>query len=437
MAGNADSTAPWPATEGWLQYHDADLNALIERALRDAPSISSATARFESARESVRLAGTAGGLQVNGVASTQETRLSDNGIFPPKLLGFHWYNQSDLGFNFSYSFDWWGKQRANVESALDRAQASAADRQQAKLLLSGAVGQAYFGWQSDQARAKLARARIALWEQGEQLALKRVAAELDRPETIKDLRAQQAAEREGLISLESSARLRLVTLAALLGCSVSELPPLSFKELPEVTTGLPANVSLDLVARRPDIAASRWRVEASLQGLRVARAEYYPDITVSGLLALSSIHIEKLLEVGSLAPQLGAAVHLPLFDNGLRAANFSAQRSRLAEAVAVYNETVVSAAREVATAAQTRAQIDQQIIEREKQLTLAKDLLAAHEARLRASTADLRPVLAAARTVNLNQDALAQLAIAKVSADISLQGALGGGYQSNSEKEKP
>ena len=93
------------------------------------------------------------------MAISSRQRLSDNGLFPPDLLGFTWYNQMDLGLQASYTFDWWGKQRDAVEAAMDEAHASQADRSAAALMLASSVADTYFGWQADQSRLALARER--------------------------------------------------------------------------------------------------------------------------------------------------------------------------------------------------------------------------------------------------------------------------------------
>jgi len=81
--------------------------------------LATAHARYDSARQSVRIAGAASGARVDANADMERQRLSDNGLISPSLLGFAWYNQADLGLQASYTFDWWGKQRDAVESAVD------------------------------------------------------------------------------------------------------------------------------------------------------------------------------------------------------------------------------------------------------------------------------------------------------------------------------
>jgi len=136
------------------------------------------------------------------------------------------------------------------------------------------------------------------------------------------------------------------------------------RPLPSIRAELPDDVRIDLIARRADITASRWRVEAAEQNRAAARAEFFPDVTVNGLLGVQSVELSSLLEYGSRVPAVSAAIHLPLFDSGKLKARYGAAQSSIDSAVASYRETVVSAARDVATQASTLARIEAQRTQR-------------------------------------------------------------------------
>jgi len=429
----ASPAGGWPAADWWQRYEDPVLDQLIRSALRTAPSLATADARFAAARQSVRVTGAATGVQIEANAMLQRQRISDNGLFPPEFLGFNWYNQADLGLAFSYSFDWWGKQRAGIAAAVDEARAAQAERSAAALLLSTSIAESYFGWQADQQRLLLAREQLLLVERQALVTGRRIAAELDSADNARLAAQRSAASREQIAMLEGFARLRIVTLAALLALPAEELPPLTVRALPVLPTALPADLRLDLIARRPDITASRWRVEAARSNIKVARADYFPDVSVRALAGLSSIEIGNLLEAGSAVPAISAAVHLPLFDSGLRDARYGERQARLASAIASYDETVVNAARETGAAAATSVQLAAQRVERQRQLEESSAYAAAAAARVRAGTSDIRPQLSAQIAANTERDALTLLQAAAVSADITLQRALGGGYTSTEE----
>jgi multidrug efflux system outer membrane protein len=91
----------WPASDWWKRYQDATLDQLIDLAIASSPTLATAHARYDSARQSVRIAGAASGARVDASADINRQRLSDNGLIPPQLLGFTWYNQADLGLQAS------------------------------------------------------------------------------------------------------------------------------------------------------------------------------------------------------------------------------------------------------------------------------------------------------------------------------------------------
>jgi multidrug efflux system outer membrane protein len=429
-AGNAQDghVTQWPDAMWWRAYSDETLNSLVDQALRDSPGLASAAARFGTASENARVAGATAGLKVDANAAFERYRLSDNGVLPPEFLGFNWVNQADLGINASYTFDWWGRNRALIESATDHARASEAEQQVVALALASTIAQTYFGWQADGARIALLDQHLDALQVAARLAQHRVDAGLDHTDDAERIRREQAAVREQQALLRGMRQLRVVELAALLGVAPDQLSPqLQLRALPAAHAGLPANASIDLMARRPDIAASRWRVEAARQDISSIRAEYYPDVTLHALAAVSSIEVGTLLEPGSWAPNMGVAVHLPIFDAGLRNARHGAAEAQLSDAVARYNETVVGAAREVGAAATALEQSTAQRQQRDRQVESATALLRSAGARQRAGVTDLRPELDARLALLREQDASLQVEYATLVADIQLQAALGGG----------
>ncbi len=174
IASPAPAQGAWPQAQWWKSYDDPTLERLVEAAIGTGPTIAAADARIRAAEEQVRVAGAALGLSVDAHAGYTRQRLSDNGMIPPSFLGFHWYDQSDLGVAVRYQFDWWGKQRAAMESAIDHARATAAERQAATLALASAVSEAYFAWQADSAHITLQEQAVSLRER--QLALARARA---------------------------------------------------------------------------------------------------------------------------------------------------------------------------------------------------------------------------------------------------------------------
>ena len=425
----APAGRPWPDAAWWKHYGDEQLDALEEKALQGAPSLDVASARFSAAEKSIDIARAESGLRLDGNAQYQRQRLSETGLIPPAFLGFTWYNQADLGVQFHYDFDFWGKQRAAIEAAVSEARAAEAERAAAALILTTSIADTYFGWQADQARVALMERLTTALERNLKIADLRVAHDVDPPDVLYQARTRLAGAREQREVFLGSARIKQAALAALLGVSPSELPTLTPRPLPDIETGLPDSASIDLLARRPDIAASRWRVEAALHRADEARAEFYPDISIGALAGLSSIDMDKFFTAGSRVFNVAPAIHLPIFESGRLEARFGASKAELDAAAAQYDSAVVSAAQDVATQALTAQQIEARRRERATQVAASQSLQDTATARSHRGIGDDRAVIGAETEVIQQQDAATALHAQAISTDIALIKALGGGYR--------
>lgn len=433
----------WPAADWWRVYQDPQLDTLIALAMKQSPDLAQARERVRTAEQSVRVAAAQAGLSINGNAQLTRQRMSEHGLIPPKLLGFTWYDQADLGVQFEYDFDWWGKKRAAIESALDQAHAAEAERSAAALAIQNAVADTYFGWQADQARLALAQQSVAARQQLLKIAELRVRQGVDLSDTVQQARADLSSAQQTQETLASSAQVRKVALAALLGVAPAELPPLQPHALPEISSTLPDDARLDLIARRPDIAAGRWQVEAALKQTDVARAQFFPDISISAMVGLSSINqgtpallggngqgdLGNLFNAGSRVLALTPALHLPIFEGGRLKAGYGYSRAQLESAVAQYNATVVGAARDVATQALGAQQLAAQRRQQASRIDANEHLVANAQARARQGVRDAREGLSARLELFKQQDLGVSLHAQALSTDLALIKALGGGYQ--------
>ncbi len=432
LAGlQAPTGAAWPEAEWWRAYHDPQLDQLIAIAMKQSPDLEQAHSRVQNAEQSVRLAAAQAGLNVNGSAQFERQRMSKNGILsllPPSFNIDPWYNQSDLGLQAKYTFDWWGKKRAGIEAALDQAHAAEAQHSAAALTLQNAVADTYFGWQGDQARLALAAQSVDAQQRFVTISELRVAHGVDLSDDGEKAKAQLAATREMQVTLQGSAQIRKVALAALLGIAPAELPELKPRPLPEVDSRIPDNARLDLIARRPDIAASRWQVEAALRQTDVARAQFFPDLSITAMAGLSSLDVGNLLHSESRTFGLTPALHLPIFEGGQLEANYGVSKAQLQAAVAQYNSSVTDAAHDVANQSLTAQQIAARRQEQAAQIRANEQLLSTSQARLVGGTRDERESLAAAAQLLQQRDGAVALQAQAVSTDLALIKALGGGY---------
>jgi outer membrane protein, multidrug efflux system len=433
LSKSSETASPWPRSDWWQEFGDAALDGLVNRALANSPGLATAQARLDAARAAVdaTLAGFRAQLGAGADASRQ--RLSDNGLIPPTFLGFNWYNQFDLGLQASYSLGKSPRHRSASLARLDEQHAATAERDAVALALAGDVVQSYYGWQSDQVRLELALQRVAAALQQQSIATARIGAGIARGEEAQRAELELLTARDNQREVEISAQLRLITLAALLGDAPADLPVIKVQPWPDLQTGLPDNARLDLLARRPDIAAARWQVEAALQYREAARSDFYPDVSFKALLGVTSRELGVLLESGSAAHSIGAAVHLPLFDGGALRAAYAHSNAELDAAVASYRATIVAAARAVNLQLAARATLEQETALREQAVLAAESLRASAAARAAAGLSDERPVINAALQSLALRDAAAQTQLARLNAELELIRALGGGYRMESQ----
>jgi len=439
--------AAWPATDWWRKYNDPQLDQVMALVMKQSPDLAQARSRVQTAEQSVRVTAAQAGLTIKGNAQLTRQRISDHGLMPPSLLGFNWYNQGDLGVQLEYDFDFWGKKRASIEAALDQAHAAEAERSAAVLTIQNAVADAYFSLLADENRLQLAQQAVDVQQRLLRIAELRVRQGVDLPDTVQQVRAQLANVQQMQATLEGSIELRKVVLAALVNVSPAQLPPLEPRALPELEGGLPDDARLDLIARRPDIAASRWQVEAALKQTDVARADFFPDFSINAMAGLSSTDqgapriagfssgskgdLGNLFTMGSRVFGITPAVHLPIFEGGRLKAGYGASRAQLDAAIANYNVTVTNAARDVATQAVTAQQIAARREKHDAQVKANEALFASAQARAAHGTQDARESLNAQAQLLQQRDQAISLQAQALSTDLALIKALGGGYRSD------
>ena len=219
------------------------------------------------------------------------------------------------------------------------------------------------------------------------------------------------------------------SLRALIGANGNELAEIKPVALPQVQTGIPSTLSYDLLARRPDLQAMRWYVQASLDQVDAAKALFYPSFDIKAFFGLDAIHIDDLFKAPSKQINFIPGLRLPLFDGGRLNANLKNTRATSNMLIEHYNQSVLNAVRDVAING-TRLQTLNE--ERELQLErvdASRFSQSAAEAafnrglgsRLQATESSL-PVLS-------EQMSLLVLDTQRVIQSIQLIKTLGGGYQ--------
>jgi multidrug efflux system outer membrane protein len=428
LSGIPSSKVDWPHHDWWTRYNDDDLNAIESLALAKSPDLAVAQARFNEAVRAIDIARADAGATIDGNVQVQRERLSEHGLIPPKFLGFTWYNQGDIGAQFKYDFDFWGSHRTEIAASVNRTRAAAAEREAAATVLAAAVADSYFNWQLDMAHIGFSNESLALEQKIRSIAAARVTHGLDPDDVLQQADAEIAAMREDIATFTWAAQMRRAAIAALIGISPSELPEFHVRPLPVFAGALPASAGLDLVSRRPDVQASRWRVEAAVRDIDMARAAFYPDVSIAAMVGLSSIDLGKLFQAGNRVFDAGPALHLPIFEGGRLEARYGSSQAALQSAIADYNKAVIDAAHDAANQALTLQQVQARRSERAGQIAAAERLYQSSLSRGKRGLTDARAEYNASIELIRQHDADTQLVAAGVSAEIALAKALGGGY---------
>jgi len=200
----------------------------------------------------------------------------------------------------------------------------------------------------------------------------------------------------------------------------------AMKTLPAATS-LPA-LPADLLGRRADVAAARWRVEAAGEDVKNAKAQFYPNINLVGFLGLSTIGLGRLIDMGSLQYGFGPAIRLPIFDGGRLRANLRGKTADLDAAIESYNGAVLEAVHESADAVASLQSLAKQQVEQRDAEASAEGAYQIALQRYQAGLGTYLNVLAAESAV-LNQRRLGvDLAGRVLDSRVGLYRALGGGY---------
>ena len=356
VAGSYKESAPWtpakPADElprdaWWTLYGDAELNDLQKRLVENSPDLAAALARYQQVKaisDQVRA-----GLLPNvfGSANAQRDRQSEQR--PLRVLGPtspDYYDSYTIGVEADYEIDLWGRIRNQVNSGNASAQAAAADLENARLSLQAQLADSYIALRGLDREIALLDDTVAAYSKALDLTRTRhdggIASGLDvaRAETQLEATRSQVKQARAQRALIEHA------IAALIGASASAFtiqPRLADIALPQVPAGVPST----LLQRRPDIAAAQRRIAAANASIGVARAAFFPAVTLSALFGYQTSDIGNFIKAPNTYWAIGPSLFLTLFDAGRRNAEVARTQAVLDEASATYRTVVLSAFRQV------------------------------------------------------------------------------------------
>lgn len=420
----------WPAEHWWLVYKDPQLNQLIERALRDAPSLAVAQARVGTAQAA--LAGTRAdeGARVDLASGANRQRYSANGFFPPPWGG-NYFNDFSVAARASYDFDWWGRHRSLIAASLGEANAAEAEAAQARQTLAASVAQSYFRLQMLWARQDNVNALISVQRELIKDREARMVHGLVNQDAVESARLDLGTLTEQASRYDTQAAAEREALRALIGGDADALDELAHFQPQPAANALPQSLGIELLARRPDLQAARWRVEAQLGRIEATQAAFYPDINLMAGIGLDAVSLGKLFRFGSRTPIVGGTLTLPIFDAGRLKAQLGTARANRDLLLAEYNQAVLNAVRDVAVQGATLQGITRQEQAHSAAVEASRKLADNAQARMQRGLADRAAVLLAKQNMLRQRDTDLQLLDARLQSQVALAKALGGGYHAD------
>lgn len=348
VADTADATA-LASSQWWTSLGDAQLNQLIEQALAGSPSLAASNARFEKAAALATASSTA--TDIHGTLSADATRqrYTANGMIPAPIAG-NTYNSGNLQAGLSWSPDIFGKHGAELQSALGQARAAKADSAAAANQLASQVARSYITLARLMAQQEVAERTLAQRQALLNLSEQRTQAGLDSQVELTQAQAAMPDAQTQIEMLAEQITLARRTIAVLCAQAPDAQNALSPKLSTLRIQPVPQTLSADLLGRRPDVVAARWRVESATQGIESAKADFYPDVNLTAFIGLNALGLDNLLQGSSRQMGITPALRLPIFDGKRLRAQLRGKQADLDTAIAQYNGAVLDAVKQAGDA---------------------------------------------------------------------------------------
>ena len=423
----AEAAAPAAADQPWQQFFtDERLRALIGQALQHNRDLRVAALNIERARALLRIeqadrlptvsAGvgaaaqrTPGSLSASGRAET--TRRYD----------------ASLGIA-AYELDFFGRVRSLSDAALQEFLATEQARHSAQISLVAEVANAYLALAADRERQRLARETLDNQRSAHALIQRRVesgvASQLDmrRSQTTVDAARADLARYTAQAAQAENALAVLVGAPLQPGALPDSLAPVAALE------ALPAGLPSEVLQRRPDIRGAEHRLQAAHAQIGAARAALFPRITLTASGGVASRALSDLFQGGSGAWSFIPQLTLPLFDSGRRRAAVQVAQAERSIALAEYEGAIQRAFREVADALAVRSTLGEQLEAQQSLVAAAADTYRLSDIRFRQGAQSYLEVLDAQREMYAAQQALIGVRLTRLTNQVTLYKALGGGW---------
>ena len=436
---DAVSRANW-----WKAFGDLQLNTLEDQVSISNQNVAAALANFFAARAVVREARAQLFPTLTMSPAVSESQFSSSGFQSRTAPGTTLPNGAtitsssssasgasitaySLPFDASWAPDLWGRVRNTIQANAAQAQATAADLENTRLTAQQDLAVDYFELRAQDELQQLLNATVAAYRQSLELAEVRFQTGIASQGDIVLAQTQLATTEAQATGLAIQRAQFEHAIALLIGKPASSfsipVEPLR-TNLPAVPVGLPSQ----LLERRPDIAAAERRVAAANAQIGVARAAYFPNLTLSGSGGFQSSAISSLLNFSSGFWAVGGSLAQTIFDAGLRRATVEQFRANYQSAVAAYRQTVLTAFEQVENNLAALRILSQEVNQQEQAVRFSEQNLSLTVELYKTGIYSYLNIITAQTTLLANRQTLVNLRLQQLSSTVQLIGALGGGW---------
>lgn len=413
----ADASARW-----WTTFGDSTLDGLVERADTASQTLAQYEAKYRQARALADVARAGLWPTVGAQASTSDARTAT-----AATTG----TSHTVGLNASWEPDLWGGVRRNVESGEASAQASADDLAAARLSVQAALVQDYVQLRAIDMQAALFARTVEAYTRSLKLVNSQYREGVALRSDVALAESQLAAAQAQAIDLRAQRSQLEHAIAVLAGAAPAALsipPRPDPTDMALAVPPVPPLVPSQLLERRPDIAAAERRVAAANADIGVARAAWFPALSLTATGGYSSASMAQLFDTPSRVWSLGAALAGTLFDGGLRRARDAQAVAAYDATVAQYKQTVLSAFQEVEDNLATLAVLDAEIAQQRQASAAARISTDLALKQYEAGTSTYITVVTAQTALLSSERTVAQLLARRLVASSALITGLGGGW---------
>ncbi len=420
------SNAEQPSIAGqrWQNfYSDERLKGLIALGLENNKDFESASLAIEKARAQYRITDIRDLPTIDGNAGYSRRRQGSS------LGGSQTGDSYNVNLGLAnYELDFWGKIASLKDQALQNFLATSAAKDATQISLISNIAQSYANLSYSLAQLKLAEATVESRNKSLFIANKRFEAGIDPKLPALQASASLESARLAVLRAQSSILTSRNALQFLVGAPIpSNLMPAP--AVSNITTqqifsaGLPS----ELLRYRPDVLQAEYNLKAAGANIAVARASYFPSISLASSIGVSSGSLNDLFKSGAVGWSFGPSVSVPIFDAGRLDANYDVAKIERKQTLAGYERSIQTAFREVSDVLATRATLGEQL---ESQYRLQDNFEQTYQiadARFKAGISNYLDVLDAQRSLFSTQQGILDLELQKIISQVELYQALGGG----------